>query len=159
MPYLHPSPSSEDQLQASLRGSERFHTGLVGGADAIRVSKHGRQNTGRFCLGWNGTVVSIPQPEHLTCVEMIGRLFDCLALHCLQRLGVFVKPLCWKNCCSPAVKMNSSPHVEHDRSLSTNDIVQPHTARHGINGYLLASCTRLPGMSTREDPWFGAVPP
>jgi len=33
--------------------------------------KHSRQNTGRPCVGRNGTVVCFPHPEHVACVSTL----------------------------------------------------------------------------------------
>src|ERR1700747_3772222 len=91
-----------------------------------RCWKHSRQNTGRPCVGRKGTVVSLPHCEQLVLVS--ARIGDDppppptdsarLALHALQRLGSFLKPLSAKNICSPAVKTNSAPHSAHFRTLS-----------------------------------------
>src|SRR5216684_8570404 len=94
---------------------------------ARRCWKHSRQKTGRPWVGRNGTVVSLPHWEQLVLVsERIGELppppppppSARLALHALQRLGSFLKPLSAKNICSPAVKTNSAPHSAHFRTLS-----------------------------------------
>ena len=93
---------------------------------ARRCWKHSRQNTGRPCVGRKGTVVSFPHCEQLVLVS--ARIGDDppplptdsarLALHALQRLGSFLKPLSAKNICSPAVKTNSALHSEHFKTLS-----------------------------------------
>src|SRR5437764_6220417 len=91
---------------------------------ARRCWKHSRLNTGRPCVGRNGTVVSFPHCEQLVLVsERIGLEFPPevsarLALQALQRLGSFLKPLSAKNICSPPVNTNSAPHSEHFRTLS-----------------------------------------
>src|SRR5436309_10609962 len=92
---------------------------------ALRCWKHSRQNTGRPCVGRNGTVVSFPHCEQLVLVSArIGvplpppEASIRLALQALQRFGSFLKPLSAKNICSPAVKTNSAPHSEHFRTLS-----------------------------------------
>src|SRR5258707_9927056 len=94
---------------------------------ARRCWKHSRQNTGRPCVGRNGTVVSFPHCEQLVLVsERIGELppppppppSARLALQALQRLGSFLKPLSAKNICSPAVNTNSALHSAHFRTLS-----------------------------------------
>src|SRR6202158_1308322 len=93
---------------------------------ARRCWKHSRQNTGRPCVGRNGTVVSLPHCEQLVLVSArIGLPLAPppedsarLALHALQRLGSFLKPLSAKNICSPAVNTNSAPHSAHFRTLS-----------------------------------------
>src|SRR6266403_4503179 len=92
---------------------------------ARRCWKHSRQNTGRPCVGRNGTVVSFPHCEQPVLVsERIGLPLPPpedsarLALQALQRLGSFLKPLSAKNICSPAVNTNSAPHSEHFRTLS-----------------------------------------
>src|SRR6202035_1390241 len=53
--------------------------------------------------------------------EPAGRLAR-LPLHALHRFGSFLKFLSAKNCCSPAVHMNSAPQSTHRRSLSWNSI-------------------------------------
>src|SRR5476651_1664810 len=45
-----------------------------------------------------------------------------LPLQALQRFGSFLKFLSAKNCCSPAVQMNSAPQSTHERILSWNSI-------------------------------------
>src|SRR6187397_319085 len=50
-----------------------------------------------------------------------GRLAR-LALQALHRFGSFLKFLSEKNCCSPAVQMNSAPQSTHERILSWNSI-------------------------------------
>src|SRR5260370_13756666 len=93
---------------------------------ALRCWKHSRQNTGRPCVGRNGTVVSFPHCEQFVFVsERIGLPFAPppedsarLALQALQRLGAFLKPLSAKNIWSPAVNTNSALHSEHFRTLS-----------------------------------------
>jgi hypothetical protein len=60
----------------------------------FRCWKHSLQNTGRPCVGRNGTVVSLPHAEQVvwvsTRLDMVGpattRLAR-LALHALQRFG------------------------------------------------------------------------
>src|SRR5882724_2721490 len=94
---------------------------------ARRCWKHSRQNTGRPCVGRNGTVVSLPHCEQLVLVS--ARICMAppppppepsarLALQPLHRLGSFLKPLSAKNICSPAVKTNSALHSEHFSTLS-----------------------------------------
>jgi hypothetical protein len=94
----------------------------------FRAWKHSLQKTGRPCVGLNGTVVSLPQAEHMVVVstrsrgaEATGRAarFD---LQDLQRFGSFLKFLSAKNCCSPAVQTNSAPQSTHLRILSWNSI-------------------------------------
>src|SRR5271165_720767 len=93
--------------------------------------KHSRQKTGRPCVGLKGTVVSLPQCEHL--VRVSTRLKLCpgdgdprtetlLALQVLQRLGSFLNCLSWKNNCSPAVKTKSASQSMHFNILSWNSI-------------------------------------
>jgi hypothetical protein len=41
-------------------------------AGVRRCWKHSRQKTGRPCVGLNGTVVSLPQPEQLVRVSTFG---------------------------------------------------------------------------------------
>src|SRR6201998_128405 len=99
---------------------------------ARRCWKHSRQNTGRPCVGRNGTVVSLPHCEQLVLVSArIGLPLAPpedsarLALQALQRLGSFLKPLSAKNICSPAVNTNSAPHSEHFRTLSWDSMSRP----------------------------------
>src|SRR5437667_6107104 len=95
----------------------------------FRDWKHSLQNTGRPCVGLKGTVVSLPQAEHVVVVSTrsrpppgpAGRLAR-LALQGLHRFGSFLKFLSAKNCCSPAVQMNSAPQSTHVRILSWNSI-------------------------------------
>jgi hypothetical protein len=102
---------------------------------ARRCWKHSRQNTGRPCVGRNGTVVSLPHCEQVVLVsERIGVAPPFapppvpsarFALHALQRLGSFLKPLSAKNICSPAVNTNSELHSEHFNTLSWNSMSRP----------------------------------
>ena len=94
----------------------------VGSCPACIFWKHDRQSTGRPWVGRNGTVVSIPQAEQWVRVSVLtrGPPFARLALHCLQRLGSFLKSLSWKKSCSPAVKINSEPQSMHLRTLYVN---------------------------------------
>src|SRR6185503_16071061 len=95
----------------------------------FRAWKHSLQNTGRPCVGLNGSVVSLPQAEHIVWVSTRSRPIPPpagraarLALHVLHRFGSFLKFLSAKNCCSPAVQMNSVPQSTHLRILSWNSI-------------------------------------
>jgi hypothetical protein len=91
--------------------------------------KHSRQNTGRPCVGLNGTVVSLPHSEHVVRVSTLAKPPFCpdgaapntdtrLVLQVLQRLGSFLNCLSWKNNCSPAVKIKSEPQSMHFNTLS-----------------------------------------
>jgi hypothetical protein len=95
----------------------------------LRVWKHSLQNTGRPCVGRNGTVVSLPHAEQLVVVSTRSRiigpavaLLARFALHALQRFGSFLNCLSAKNSCSPAVQMKSVPQSTHLRDLSWNSI-------------------------------------
>src|SRR5215467_13636973 len=95
----------------------------------FRDWKHSLQKTGRPWVGLNGTVVSLPHAEHVVTVSTRSRAIAGpagraarLALHPLQRFGSFLKFLSAKNCCSPAVQMNSAPQSTHLRILSWNSI-------------------------------------
>ena len=95
----------------------------------FRDWKHSLQKTGRPCVGLNGTVVSLPQAEQVVTVSTRSRGADApagrearLALQALHRFGSFLKFLSAKNCCSPAVQMNSAPQSTHLRILSWNSI-------------------------------------
>src|SRR6266545_6268248 len=95
----------------------------------FRDWKHSLQNTGRPCVGLKGTVVSLPQCEHMVTVSTRSRPIPPpagraarLPLQVLHRLGSFLKFLSAKNCCSPAVQMNSAPQSTHLRILSWNSI-------------------------------------
>src|SRR5580765_1500774 len=95
----------------------------------FRDWKHSLQNTGRPWVGLKGTVVSLPQAEHMVCVSTRSRDIPPpagraarLPLQALQRFGSFLKFLSAKNCCSPAVQMNSVPQSTHERILSWNSI-------------------------------------
>src|SRR6266851_8227554 len=95
----------------------------------FRDWKQSLQKTGRPCVGLKGTVVSLPHAEHVVMVstrsrgipEPAGRLAR-FPLHTLHRFGSFLKFLSAKNCCSPAVHMNSVPQSTHERILSWNSI-------------------------------------
>jgi len=66
-------------------------------------------NTGLPWVGLNGTMVGVPQLEHVTRVSVWrrpGLLFD---LHWRHRFGTFVNPFSSKNCCSPAENTNIAP--------------------------------------------------
>src|SRR5262249_39899195 len=102
----------------------------------LRVWKHSLQNTGRPCVGLKGTVVSLPQAEHVVTVSTRSRAMPApagraarLPLHALHRLGSFLKFLSAKNCCSPAVQMNSALQSTHLRIRSWNSI-----GRHLVGG-------------------------
>jgi hypothetical protein len=78
-----------------------------------------------------GTVVSLPQFEHVVTVSTRSRApppgppagRDArFVLHDLQRFGSFLKFLSAKNCCSPAVQTNSAPQSTHLSSRSWNSI-------------------------------------
>jgi hypothetical protein len=94
--------------------------------------KHSRQNTGRPCVGRNGTVVSLAHCEHTVRVSTFGAPWPVcviapntetrLVLQVLQRFGSFLNCLSWKNNCSPAVKMKSAPQSIHRKILSWNSI-------------------------------------
>jgi hypothetical protein len=74
-------------------------------------------------------VVSLPQAEHVVTVSTrsratvapAGRL-ALLLLQPLHRFGSFLKFLSAKNCCSPAVQMNSVAQSTQLRILSWNSI-------------------------------------
>src|SRR5437762_3654216 len=95
----------------------------------FRDWKHSLQKTGRPCVGLNGTVVSLPQAEHMdwvwtrsrTALAPTGRAAR-LPLQALHRFGSFLKFLSAKNCCSPAVQMNSAPQSTQFKILSWNSI-------------------------------------
>jgi hypothetical protein len=66
--------------------------------------KHSRQNTGRPCVGLNGTVVSLPHSEQVVRVSTLAKpplwpdgtapnTDTRLVLHALQRLGSFLNCL------------------------------------------------------------------
>jgi hypothetical protein len=97
----------------------------------LRCWKHSRQNTGRPCVGRNGTVVSFPHAEQFVVVSTRSLADDVplaagrdarLALQLLHRLGSFLKFLSAKKSCSPAVHVNSAPQSTHDSILSWNSI-------------------------------------
>src|SRR5438105_4204248 len=125
----------------------------------LRDWKHSLQKTGRPCVGRNGTVVSLPHAEHMVTVSTRSRAIPPpagraarLPLQALHRFGSFLKFLSAKNCCSPAVQMNSVPQSTHLRILSWNSI-----GRHlvGVGLFQLAPelfpvtfpCERLLGSS------------
>src|SRR5215467_10958588 len=95
----------------------------------LRDWKHSLQNTGRPWVGLNGTVVSLPQAEHVVTVSTRSRVapppagrLARLPLQALQRFGSFLKFLSAKNCCSPAVHTNSALQSTHLRILSWNSM-------------------------------------
>jgi hypothetical protein len=95
----------------------------------FRDWKHSLQKTGRPCVGLKGTVVSLPQAEHVVMVSTRSRATPAptgraarFPLQALHRFGSFLKFLSAKNCCSPAVQMNSVPQSTHLRILSWNSI-------------------------------------
>src|SRR5579859_6215736 len=74
-----------------------FHyAATIPGALGLFV-KHVLHMTGLPCVGLNGTVVSLPHSEQVTCVSFVRRPpSPCLfALHCLQCLGSLVNPFSW----------------------------------------------------------------
>src|SRR3954467_7374616 len=96
--------------------------------------KHSRQNTGRPCVGRNGTVVSFPHAEQLVLVSTRSRPTPPpegraarFALQPLQRFGSFLKFLSAKNSCSPAVQMKGAPQSTQLRLLSWNSIATSFT--------------------------------
>src|SRR5436190_584371 len=97
----------------------------------FRCWKHSLQNTGRPCVGRNGTVVSLPHAEQVACVSTRSRIpgdaarVARLALQALHRLGSFLKFLSAKKSCSPAVHTNSALQSTHVRILSWNSISRP----------------------------------
>src|SRR3974377_579093 len=96
---------------------------LAVAAAALRLKKHSRQNTGRPCVGLNGTVVSRPHWEQLVTVSALLELTVVpwrLFLQFLQRFGSFLKFLSWKKCCSPAVNTKSDPQSTHLRTRASN---------------------------------------
>ena len=108
----------------------------------LRAWKHSRQNTGRPCVGRNGTVVSLPHCEHVVLVS--ARMGVAVppppppsarfALQALHRFGSFLNPLSAKNICSPAVNTNSAPHSEHFNTLSWNSMSAPPGTPFGQGG-------------------------
>src|ERR671934_1378505 len=95
----------------------------------FRAWKHSLQKTGRPCVGLKGTVVSLPQAEHVVTVSTRSRATPApagraarLPLQVLHRFGSFLKFLSAKNCCSPAVQTNSVPQSTHLRIRSWNSI-------------------------------------
>src|SRR4029078_11245873 len=110
--------------------------------------KHSRQNTGRPCVGRNGTVVSLPQAEQFVVVSTRSRAIAPpdegrearLALQPLHRFGSFLKFLSAKKSCSPAVQMNSVPQSTQLSELSWN-----------YNGPYLSRTRSTPGDIKRED--------
>src|SRR4029434_6992110 len=120
----------------------------------FRDWKHSLQNTGRPCVGLNGTVVSLPQAEQLVVVSTrslatgpaAGR--DArFALQPLHRFGSFFKFLSAKKSCSPAVQMNSVPQSTQVSVLSRNSLA------HSLSTIPLARVVvrarRWPGPSLR----------
>src|ERR1043166_1069225 len=125
----------------------------------FRDWKHSLQNTGRPCVGLNGTVVSLPQAEHVVTVSTRSRAMPApagraarLLLHALQRFGSFLKFLSAKNCCSPAVQMNSVAQSTHLRIRSWNSI-----GRYLVGGRsaLLRFASELLAISLTRQRLFG----
>src|SRR5262245_41157667 len=95
----------------------------------FRDWKHSLQKTGRPCVGRNGTVVPLPQAEHVVTVSIRSRVtgppdgrLARFPLQVLHRFGSFLKFLSAKNCCSPAVQTNSAPQSTHLSNRSWNSI-------------------------------------
>src|SRR5438094_8314799 len=130
----------------------------------LRDWKHSLQNTGRPCVGLNGTVVSLPHAEHVVTVSTRSRAMPApagraarLLLHALHRFGSFLKFLSAKNCCSPAVQMNSVAQSTHLRIRSWNSIgrylvgsAAPTPARAGVFcGFAYVRALASPGACRR----------
>ena len=114
-----PIPQSRSILHAAPIAPKHFPTPYP----PLIFWKQLRHNTGRPCVGLNGTVVSAPHSEHV--VRVSGRTRDPVArfaLHTLQRFGSFVNCFSWKNSCSPAVNTNSFPQSTHFKLRSVNSI-------------------------------------
>ena len=148
----HPNAKklSEDSLQADA-------------AVAFRCWKHSRQNTGRPCVGLNGTVVSRWHPEQIALVStlcipppLVGKpsVWARLLLQFLQRFGSFLNCLSWKKSCSPAVKMKSAPQSTHFRTLSWNSIELPPFQTTPREPEL----TGLPSLNLEVDTYHGFGP-
>src|SRR4029079_13453965 len=119
--------------------------------------KHSLQNTGRPCVGLNGTVVSLPHAEHIVCVSTRSRAIpppagraSRLPLQDLQRFGSFLKFLSAKNCCSPAVQMNSVAQSTQLRILSWNSI-----GRHLVGSGLFRFAPQLLPIAFARERLFG----
>src|SRR5207247_10172976 len=107
-------------VRPSLRGSDPVSSYIPPAPMNLRCWKHSLQNTGRPCVGRNGTVVSLPHAEHVVWVSTRSRAAPPpagraarLPLQVLHRFGSFLKFLSAKNCCSPAVQMHSVPQFTH----------------------------------------------
>ncbi len=107
-----------------LNSQSLFQFQVYAAPIARRCWKHSLQNTGRPCVGRNGTVVSFPHWEQFVFVSVREGevcpppLSARFALQALHRFGSFLNPLSAKNICSPAVNTNSAPHSAHFNTLS-----------------------------------------
>jgi hypothetical protein len=95
----HSTATCESQAD---HGSSQLAAGAAPGGEGAAEAgaiwffwKQDRHKTGLPCVGRNGTVVSSPQAEHrvLVSVRTLGPPVARFALHCLQRLGSFLKSL------------------------------------------------------------------
>jgi hypothetical protein len=114
------------------------------------------QKTGRPCVGLKGTVVSLPQAEQVVTVSTrsratwpAGRLAR-FVLQFLHRFGSFLKFLSAKNCCSPAVQMNSVAQSTHLRIRSWNSI-----GRYLVGSDLLQLAAELFAIPLTRQSLFG----
>src|SRR6185436_14559199 len=123
----------------------------------LRDWKHSLQKTGRPWVGLKGTVVSFPHAEHVVIVSTRSRATGAptgrlarFALQFLHRLGSFLKFLSAKNCCSPAVQMNSVPQSTHLRIRSWNSI-----GRYLVGSVLLQLAAELFAVPLTRQSLFG----
>lgn len=87
-------------------------------AGHLRWSKQVLQNTGRPCLGTNGTLVGLSHDAQMTVVSSVDFPLKCL--HFLQVFGSCMYCCLEKNSCSPALNVNSFPHTRQINSRSSN---------------------------------------
>src|SRR5438094_6942850 len=120
----------------------------------LRDWKHSLQKAGRPWVGLKGTVVSLPQAEHMVTVSTRSRAMPPpagraarLPLQALHRFGSFLKFLSAKNCCSPAVQMNSAAQSTHLRILSWNSIGRYLVGGRSIPIRAAASCDSACGRA------------
>ena len=96
--YLICSSGSSGIVPTSMSLAFHYAATILGALGLF--SKHVLHITGLPCVGLNGTVVSLPHSEQVTCVSIRRRPSPpcLLALHCLQCFGSLMNPFSRKNC-------------------------------------------------------------
>ena len=129
-PWQVPTGSAKKPPEAGALNEERnwvFYRRfpLIAAAIPFTRLKHVAHSTGRPCVGLNGTVVSIPHSEQVTCISIRRRTLPLalFALHSWQCFGSCVNPLSRKKSCSPAEKIKVAPQSTHKTSRSTKLII------------------------------------